>query len=144
MILLLRHASAGDSAAWEGDDRARPLDKRGRKQAKALVDQLGSFEPVVIVSSPYLRCLQTVEPLARSLGLTVDVRPELGEERHEQETRALVESLAGLTAVVCGHGGLESVVLSDTEPAGGVPKWRKGATFVLDDDLRLVEALRAD
>ena len=139
MILLLRHASAGDSAAWEGDDRARPLDKRGRKQAKALVEQLGSFEPVVIVSSPYLRCLQTVEPLARSLGVEIEVRGELGYERHDGETRALVESLAGLTAVVCGHGGLESVVLGD-----GAPKWRKGAAFVLDDELRLVEALRAD
>lgn len=139
MILLLRHASAGDSAAWEGDDRARPLDKRGRKQAKALVEQLGSFEPVVIVSSPYLRCLQTVEPLAQSLGVEVDIRGELGYERHDGETRALVESLAGLTAVVCGHGGLEAVVLG-----GGAPKWRKGATFVLDDELRLVEAMRAD
>jgi phosphohistidine phosphatase SixA len=143
VILLLRHASAGDSAAWEGDDHERPLDKRGRKQAKALVEQLGSFEPVVIVSSPYLRCLQTVEPLARSLGVTVDVRGELGYERHDQETRALVESLAGLTAVVCGHGGLESVVLG-AGLGDGVPKWRKGATFVLDDELRLVESLRAD
>ena len=60
MILLLRHASAGDSAAWVGDDHERPLDKRGRKQAKALVAQLGGFAPVAIVSSPYLRCLQTV------------------------------------------------------------------------------------
>ena len=138
MILLLRHASAGDSAAWEGDDRERPLDKRGRKQANVLVDQLGSFEPVVLVSSPYLRCLQTVEPLAQSLGVTIDVREELGYERHEQEARALVESLVGLTAVVCGHGGLEFVMLGDE-----APKWRKGATFVLDHEFRLVESLRA-
>lgn len=138
MILLLRHASAGDSAAWEGDDRERPLDKRGRKQAKALVTQLGSFAPVVIVCSPYLRCLQTVEPLAQSLGLAMDVRAELGYERHGPESRALVASLAGQTAVVCGHGGLEAVVLGDD-----APKWRKGATFVLDDELRLVESLRA-
>jgi hypothetical protein len=40
--------------------------------------------------------------------------------------------------VVCGHGGLETVVVG-----GETPKWRKGATFVLDDELRLVEALRA-
>ena len=137
MILLLRHASAGDSAAWPPrDDRERPLDKRGRKQAKGLVDLLGAFDPVVIVSSPYLRCLQTVEPLARSLGATVEVRGELGYERHDQEGRPLVESLVGLTAVVCGHGGLDTVVV-----AGEAPKWRKGATFVLDHELRLVDAL---
>ena len=92
----------------------------------------------MIVTSPYLRCLQTVEPLARSLAVAIDVRGELGYERHGDETRALVESLAGLTAVVCGHGGLETVVLGDA-----VPKWRKGATFVLDDELRLVESLRS-
>ena len=138
MILLLRHAWAGDSAAWRGDDRVRPLDKRGRKQAKALVEQLGTFDPVVIVSSPYLRCLQTVDPLARSLATAVDARDELGYEQHEGEARALVASLAGITAVVCGHGGLETVVLGDA-----APKWRKGATFVLDDELRLVESLPA-
>jgi phosphohistidine phosphatase SixA len=89
------------------------------------------------VSSPYLRCLQTIEPLARSLGVDVDVRAELGYERPEHEARALVESLAGVTAVVCGHGGLEVVVLGDQ-----APKFRKGATFALDDELRLVEKLR--
>jgi 8-oxo-(d)GTP phosphatase len=138
VILLLRHASAGDSAAWRGDDRLRPLDKRGRKQAKGLVEQLGRFDPVVIVSSPYLRCLQTVKPLARSLGVEVDVRDELGNEQHGGDGRALVASLAGTTAVVCGHGGFETVVLGDA-----APKWRKGATLVLDDELRLVEALPA-
>jgi 8-oxo-dGTP diphosphatase len=137
LILLVRHGSAGDSAAWEGDDHERPLDGRGRKQAKGLVNELARFDPTVVVSSPYLRCLQTVEPLARSLGAAVDVRAELGYERPDHEARALVESLAGITAVVCGHGGLETVVLGDD-----APKFRKGATFVLDDELRLVEALR--
>ena len=137
MILLVRHGSAGDSAAWRGDDRERPLDSRGRKQAKGLVKELAQFDPAVVVSSPYLRCLQTVEPLARSLGAPVDVRAELGYERPDDETRALVASLAGITAVVCGHGGLEVAVLGDD-----APKFRKGATLVLDDELRLVEALR--
>ena len=91
---------------------------------------------MVIVSSPYVRCLQTVEPLARSLATAVDVRAELGYEQHDREGRTLVASLAGITAVVCGHGGLEAVVLGDA-----APKWRKGATLVLDDELRLVEAL---
>ena len=70
--------------------------------------ELARFDPTVVVSSPYLRCLQTVEPLARSLGAAVDVRAELGYERPDHEARALVESLAGITAVVCGHGGLEA------------------------------------
>jgi 8-oxo-(d)GTP phosphatase len=113
------------------------LDERGRKQAKRLVKELTRFDPTVVISSPYLRCVQTVEPLARSLGAEIDLRTELGYERPDDEARALVESLVGITAVVCGHGGLEVVVLGDE-----APKFRKGATFVLDDELRLVEALR--
>jgi phosphohistidine phosphatase SixA len=139
LILLLRHASAGDSAAWEGDDRERPLDSRGRKQAKALAKQLAEFEPTVIVTSPYLRCRQTVEPLARRLGTAVEVRDELGYERPADEARSLVESFEGVTAVVCGHGGLEVVVLGDAAPK----KWRKGATLVLDDELQVVDSFRA-
>jgi phosphohistidine phosphatase SixA len=137
LILLVRHGSAGDSSAWLGDDHERPLDARGRKQAKGLVKELARFDPAVVVSSPYLRCLQTVEPLARRIGADIDLRVELAYERPEHEARALVESLAGVTAVVCGHRGLEVVVLGEE-----APKFRKGATFVLDDELRLVEALR--
>jgi 8-oxo-(d)GTP phosphatase len=137
LILLVRHASAGDSEAWEGDDHDRPLDKRGRKQAKGLVRQLAEFDPAVIVSSPYLRCLQTVMPLAHSRQVAIEVRSELGYERPGQEALALIASLTGSTAVLCGHGGLEAIVLG-----GAAPKFRKGATFVLNDELQLVEALR--
>ena len=35
IVLLVRHARAGDRSEWEGDDRLRPLDKKGRRQAKA-------------------------------------------------------------------------------------------------------------
>lgn len=137
MILLVRHASAGDSAAWEGDDHDRPLDSRGRKQTKGLARQLAQFDPAVIVSSPYLRCLQTVEPLARRLHAAIEVRAELGYERPGHEARALVASLTGITAVVCGHGGLETIVLGDA-----APKFRKGAVFILNDELQLVETFR--
>ena len=41
-VVLLRHASAGDRDAWDGDDRLRPLDEQGYGQALAagrLVDR---------------------------------------------------------------------------------------------------------
>ena len=64
--------------------------------------------------------------------------PSWGTSGTGPTVETLVSSLAGVTAVVCGHGGLEAVVLGDD-----APKWRKGATFVLDDELRLVDSLRA-
>ena len=61
-MILLRHAWAGDSSKWKGDDRHRPLDERGRNQAERLVEKLADQEIERILSSPYDRCVQTVEP----------------------------------------------------------------------------------
>src|SRR6266511_1008153 len=79
IVLLVRHARAGKRSKWEGDDRLRPLDKRGRKQAEGLVSLLAEYPIDRIASSPYLRCTQTVDPLAASRGLAVEERDELAE-----------------------------------------------------------------
>ena len=86
-LVLVRHASAGDRHEWDGDDRLRPLDKKGRKQAARLLDVLADVTVRRIVSSPYLRCVQTVEPLARARGLEVESAPELGVEHQHSTAR---------------------------------------------------------
>ena len=134
-LLLIRHAWAGSRETWEGDDRARPLDERGARQAAGLVELLADLPIARILTSPYLRCVQTVEPLAAARGLTVELRDEVGEGRQSEEGLPLVRSLAGDDVAVCGHGGLETVV---ERP----PKWKKGAVFVLDERLRVVEVRR--
>ena len=63
-VLVVRHAKAGDRSSWPGADRDRPLSGKGRRQAEALVDTLSDWKPVRILSSPFARCVQTVEPLA--------------------------------------------------------------------------------
>jgi 8-oxo-dGTP diphosphatase len=136
-MLLVRHAWAGKAAAWSGDDRERPLDARGVSQAEKLSGLLERFEVEAIYTSPYLRCRQTVEPLAAVRGLVAEVRAELGADQQSGAGRELVRALAGRHVVVCGHGGLESAVLQ------GPPKWRKGETFVLDGELRVLETLRS-
>jgi 8-oxo-dGTP diphosphatase len=71
-LLLVRHASAGDRDEWDGDDRGRPLDDRGRKQAEELVERLAPYAIEAILSSPARRCVDTVEQLARARGLVLD------------------------------------------------------------------------
>ena len=112
------------------------MDDRGIAQAQGLVDLLAPFEITAIYTSPYRRCVETVEPLARARGLAVTETDELGEADAHERGGDFVRSLARRDVLVCGHGGLESVVLVDP------PRWRKGEVLVLDEHLRVVESLR--
>ena len=133
-LLLVRHASAGDRDQWVGDDRERPLDKRGRKRADELVALLEPYPIEAILSSPARRCVETVEPLGRARGLKIELRAELSEELQAIEGVALVRSLVGRDLVVCGHGGLEQML-------AGPPKWKKGAVLVVGAGLELLDVL---
>jgi phosphohistidine phosphatase SixA len=75
-LYLLRHAHAGDAAAWPGDDDLRPLSEKGRRQAGRLGDLLAQvgFAPDVVLTSPLLRARETAEAVAGSLD--VRVRPD--------------------------------------------------------------------
>jgi broad specificity phosphatase PhoE len=133
-LLLIRHASAGDRDEWVGDDLPRPLDARGRGQASRLAELLSDYEIARVLSSPAVRCVQTVEPLARSRGLDIEVRQELGEEQQGEAGAELVRSLVGDTAL-CVHGGLSDTI-------AGVSQ-KKGEVLVLDDEGKLVERFRS-
>ena len=79
MRVLLRHASAREFRDWAGDDRLRPLDDRGRRQAVDLAAALSAGSVRRVVSSPYARCVETVKPLAAALGLEVELDDRLAE-----------------------------------------------------------------
>jgi len=79
-IELVRHAKAQSRDHWWGkSDRQRPLTKAGLAQAKMLTGQLSSAPVTRILTSPFTRCVQTVEPLAARLGLPVEIDDALGE-----------------------------------------------------------------
>lgn len=101
---LVRHAAAGHRGAWEGDDRLRPLSPKGERQAAALAERLASVGVDRVLSSPHLRCRQTVEPLAERLGIDVVDHDALAEGARWQDTLELVEGTSGLAVVACSHG----------------------------------------
>jgi len=136
-MLLVRHARAGDASEWEGDDRLRPLDERGRRQAEALVKTLSAHPAARVLSSPYRRCVQTMEPLAEARGLEVELREELGDERQVADAPGLLRELAGEDVIVCTHGGLPWHLFGVEEE----PAYRKAGAVVLDADLRVVQEL---
>ena len=131
-ILLLRHGSAGDRATWAGDDRDRPLDASGRRQAAWLVDALADHEIGRVLSSPFARCMQTVAPLAQRRGLNVEPRAELAEGASRAVLERLLHELrdADAASVLCTHGDVLEALVGNGQPAakGGfwLLEWRGG------------------
>jgi phosphohistidine phosphatase SixA len=136
-VILVRHAHARSRRDWEGDDSLRNLSRRGIKQSRLLVDRLLEMKPTRILSSPYLRCLQTVEPLATAVGRPVEheVRLAEGSGRGAVElVRAL--SAAGEDPVLCSHGDVIPEVLvtlanEDRVDLGPAPQVEKASVWVL-------------
>ena len=120
-LLLVRHGRAGDRREWDGPDELRPLDGRGRAQARRLAAVLPLFGPTAVLSADRIRCRQTVTPLAEALGLPVGSLPELGEEEAQDDPQAALDAVTRLlgprsgpgVTVVCSQGGaIPSVLLA--------------------------------
>jgi 8-oxo-dGTP diphosphatase len=145
MLYLVRHARAGDRAAWKGDDRLRPLSKEGRRQADSLARRLARLTEGELVSSPYERCLQTLQPLSSVLRLPVREDERLGEETGFEGALALLGELPD-GSVLCSHGDVIPETIDALHRRGcaivGEPNWRKGSVWVLtrDDSGQFVEA----
>jgi 8-oxo-dGTP diphosphatase len=125
-VIVVRHARAADRETWEADDDLRPLDKKGRRQAKALAKTLKELGADRLVSSPAVRCTQTLAPAAKRLGLEIEERDELREGRGKADVAALVRGLGAKNPVLCTHGD----VIWDL--AGEA---KKASIWLLDDDL---------
>lgn len=103
MVYVVRHAHAGDRGKWQGPDELRPLSEKGWRQAAALADRIGEVE--VLLSSHYLRCRQTLEPLAKRLDLPIQDEPRLVEGTPFTEFLDLVTASAPPTAMST-HGDI--------------------------------------
>jgi 8-oxo-dGTP diphosphatase len=143
---VVRHAKAGDREEWKGDDRLRPLNKPGRRQAEALAGSMES-EPVdKILSSSYVRCVQTVEPLATRRKLPVEPRTDLEEGSGGESILRLVLEFKGRNIVLCTHGDVVEELLETLIQQGVVPRSRanleKGSTWVLQETAGKITAAR--
>lgn len=105
-LLLVRHAKAGSRSAWAQDDDIRPLTAAGERQAEGLAARLSGEPFTRVLSSRFVRCVQTVAPLAERLGLEVEHHPALAEETDLDDTEALLAELATTDAVLCTHGNV--------------------------------------
>lgn len=149
-VLVVRHGAAGRRSRFKGDDRKRPLDKKGRAQAEALVAQLLAFGATTLYAADRLRCHQTLEPLAQELGVDIHNEPALTEEAyvddHKTARHRLIDVAARAgTPVICSQGKVIPGLISWWCERDGVRPAttgnRKGSSWVLSlVDGRLVAA----
>ena len=138
MVYLMRHAHAGKKSTWQGPDLARPLSPLGRREALGLIEQLADLPVGRLLSSPAVRCLETIAPLAARLGLPIEPDDRLGVDGPAGDVLELLATPVLDQAVVCTHGELIGRVFAELEDAGArlsdKPRWPKGSTWVLDRD----------
>jgi broad specificity phosphatase PhoE len=144
MLIVARHGDAGDKGRWEGPDRLRPLSPAGRRQAEGLVIRLEDYPVEQILSSPTLRCRQTVEPLARDRLLQIEPVAALGVDAGLAQVRSVFWDRRLDNAVLCTHGETISQLFAQLALDGLEIEepldWPKGSTWLLQRSPRRVRA----
>ena len=137
-IYLVRHAHAGKRSKWEGDDAERPLSSRGWTEAEIIRDVLGTFGVRRVIASPAVRCRQTVEPLASSVGGEVGQTADLAEGVDPTTVVALMERHGAANPVLCAHGDVIPEVIELLRRRGmkvsGATGNKKGAFWAIEWD----------
>jgi 8-oxo-dGTP diphosphatase len=139
-VYLVRHADAKSRANWPQSDETRPLTRKGLHQAEGLSDLLRDRPIRRILSSPAVRCVQTVAPLANKLGLEVDETDTLLEGADAAKTYDVLRRSAREKGdvVLCTHGDLVPELLRlggrDGMSLDDSPRWAKGSTWAIDSD----------
>ena len=133
-LYLLRHADAGDPAAWNGPDAARPLSSKGEKQSERLGRFLAGigFRPDAILSSPKLRASQTAEIVAGPLGIAVTLDERLEGGVDDSVVEAILHDRGDpRRAVLVGHDPDFSSLVQSLCVARNV-EMKKGALARID------------
>ena len=134
MIYLLRHAHAGNKKRWSGPDDRRPLSVTGRREAAGLVTLLRDRPIATILSSPALRCEQTVRPLAERRGLPVGLDDRLDVAADLDDAAKLLRPDLG-DVLLCSHGQLIGQLIGLLQERGAPidqdARWPKGSTWLL-------------
>ena len=133
-LYVVRHGKAGERRLWTDDDINRPLSKKGWKQSELIGKRIAEQGPSELVSSPYVRCIQTLEPLGRMIDAEVRIDARLREEEPFEPVLDLLRELpAG--AVVSTHGDIIPATMEALARRGmklsTPPDWRKAAVWVL-------------
>jgi 8-oxo-(d)GTP phosphatase len=103
-LIILRHAKAMDRKDWSRKDSARPINSRGRRQARMLVPMLDAYGVTKLVSSTSTRCVATVLPYAQEQELPIETHSLLSEEEGENNPKGVGSLLDKIRAATIKTG----------------------------------------
>ncbi len=103
-LIILRHAKAMDRKDWSRKDSARPINTRGRRQARMLVPMLNAYGVTKLVSSTSTRCVATVLPYAQQEELPIETHSLLSEEEGENNAKGVGRLMRKIRAATLKTG----------------------------------------
>jgi 8-oxo-dGTP diphosphatase len=125
-IIALRHGKATPHENWDGPDATRPLLQRGIDQSMSIALGIAAYRPVTLLSSPAVRCLQTIAPTARVTGLEVKEKVAISQDAYRSDAAAVSKVIAkrlskAVTTVLCSHGPVLPQIIEAVARATGTP-----------------------
>jgi phosphohistidine phosphatase SixA len=106
------------------------------KQAEDLITTFANYDIAAVYSSPYLRCMQTVEPMARAHRLKVQTEAGLAEGRGLEAAYRFFNDPKLDQVVLCTHADIVFELIEDLTKLRVLPAFRedydKGSTWVVD------------
>jgi phosphohistidine phosphatase SixA/8-oxo-dGTP pyrophosphatase MutT (NUDIX family) len=103
-LIVVRHGKAAPRGDYD-DDLQRPLTPVGLEQSRTLVPLLTAYGVRRVVSSPAVRCAQTVEPYAHSISTFLEIDDRLAEDTSAAQVDRSVAALLDRKKPValCSH-----------------------------------------
>ncbi|QFG70349.1 NUDIX hydrolase [Ornithinimicrobium pratense] len=117
-LLVVRHAHALSRDDWSGPDELRPLSKSGTRRAQGrMAAVLAAYAPQLVLSSPAVRCTDSVLPFSRETGVEVSTRKGLSEEGFAADRSKVDKHLdrvlaRGEATALCTHGPVLPTLLT--------------------------------
>ena len=134
-LYIVRHAKAGKRSEWDGPDTLRPLSDKGWEQAQAIAKKLIELKPIALISSPAVRCMQTLEPLSEAMKIKIVADERLFEDGDVAKMIELLEAAQDST-VISSHGDMIPEAIKILQRRGmeinSKPDWRKASVWVVE------------
>ncbi|MCB4208328.1 NUDIX domain-containing protein [Arthrobacter sp. UM1] len=115
-LVVTRHAKAKPRSKWTRPEAERPLAPSGFRQAAELADLLRCWRPTRVATSPWARCVQTVQPFvseSKPRVKHVDAFTERSAKENPGKTQAKFAKLLKPkhVTVYCGHRPVMPTIL---------------------------------